>query len=99
MKKDEEKPKRGSRPAREQNEQTTSDRGWQIRKGEGLMKFGFVLDVPRPSVPLGTYLTVKCAWCGRRKFAITDRNNISLSTNICRECANRLLNAKTLYHA
>ena len=63
------------------------------------MRFGFVLERPRPNCPLGTYLTVKCAWCGQRKFAITDRNSISMNTNICRECANRLLNAKNLYQA
>ena len=63
------------------------------------MKFGFVLDAPRPNLSLGTYLTVKCAWCGRRKAAITDRNSSSMNNNICRECANRLLYAKSLYQA
>ena len=99
MKKDKEKLEPGAPSSREQNEQTAFDQRRQVWKGNTPMKFGFVLDTPRPSVPLATYLTVKCAWCGRRKFAITDRNNTSVNTNICRECANRLLNAKTLYHA
>ena len=63
------------------------------------MKFSFVLDSPRPNMPLTTYLTVKCAWCGRRKVAITDRNSSPVNTNICVECANRLLHSTSLYQA
>ena len=63
------------------------------------MKFAIVMDKPVPYIPLGTYLTVRCAWCGRQKLPINDGNKSPMNMSICRECANRLLHAKDLYHA
>lgn len=63
------------------------------------MKFGFVLDEPPPNIALGTYLSVKCTWCGRRRFAVTTGNGGPVNTNICNECAKKLLHAKNMYQA
>jgi hypothetical protein len=63
------------------------------------MKSGILLDDPAPQVMLGAYVTVKCMWCGRRRSPINDRNHSAMNMSICRECANRLLQAKGFFHA
>jgi ribosomal protein S27E len=63
------------------------------------MKPETVLTNPHSHVSATRYLTVKCAWCGQRRVAITDRNSAPLRVSICRECANKLLDSRNLYHA